>query len=203
MPTFLAPTKGNLINLKRTLKLSKLGFELMDRKRNILIREMMPLVEVAKTIRKKVEQTFKTAYKKLEKANISLGDLEEFACHINIEQNVEIKYKSVMGLDIPKINLKQSIFKRNYKTFKTNASLDMAVISFLKVKEIVVILAEIENGAYLLAQEIKKTKIRANALENIVIPNIERNIKYITDAIEEKEREEFSRLKIIKKTKLD
>ena len=203
MPAFLSPTKGNLINLKRTLKLSKLGFELMDKKRNILIQEMMPLIEVVKTVRKEVEHTFKTAYKALEKANISIGNLEEFAENIKIEQNIVVEYKSVMGLEIPKVNLKQIPFKRNYRTFKTNSSFDLALISFLKVKEVVIVLAEIENSAYLLAKEIKKTKIRANALENIVIPNIKKNIKYITDAIEEKEREEFSRLKIIKKKKID
>ena len=58
MSGFLSPTKGNLINLKRTLKLSKIGYELMDKKRNILIREMMPLIEVAKSIQSKVETTF-------------------------------------------------------------------------------------------------------------------------------------------------
>ena len=106
MPAFLSPTKGNLINLKRTLKLSKLGFELMDKKRNILIQEMMPLIEVVKTVRKEVEHTFKTAYKALEKANISIGNLEEFAENIKIEQNIVVEYKSVMGLEIPKVNLK-------------------------------------------------------------------------------------------------
>lgn len=201
MSKFLSPTKGNLINLKRSLKLSKLGFDLMDKKRNILMREMMPLVEVAKSIRNEVENTFNHAYKALENANISLGSFEDIAENIKVETGVTIKYKSVMGLLIPKVNLEIIPFERNYSILKTNSKLDLAIISFLKVKEVVKILAEIENSVYLLAKEIKKTKIRANALENIVIPRIEKNIKYISDALEEKEREEFSRLKIIKRTK--
>ena len=202
MSKFLSPTKGNLINLKRSLKLSKLGFDLMDKKRNILMREMMPLVEVAKSIRNEVENTFNHAYKALENANISLGSfVEDIAENIKVETSVTVKYKSVMGLLIPKVNLEVIPFERNYSILKTNSRLDLAIISFLKVKEVVKILAEIENSVYLLAKEIKKTKIRANALENIVIPRIEKNIKYISDALEEKEREEFSRLKIIKRTK--
>lgn len=201
MSKFLSPTKGNLINLKRSLKLSKLGFDLMDKKRNILMREMMPLVEVAKSIRNEVENTFEHAYKALEYANISLGSFEDIAENIKIETGVTVKYKSVMGLLIPKVDLIAVPFKKNYSILKTNSKLDLAVIAFLKVKEVVKILAEIENSVYLLAKEIKKTKIRANALENIVIPRIEKNIKYISDALEEKEREEFSRLKIIKRTK--
>ena len=68
MSDMLSPTKGNLINLKRSLKLSKLGFELMDRKRNILVREIMPLLEVVKSIRHQVEEVFKKAYEKLKKS---------------------------------------------------------------------------------------------------------------------------------------
>ena len=158
MATFLSPTKGNLIALKRTLKLSKLGFELMDKKRNILVREMMPLVEVAKSIREEVEKTFKKAYTALEKANISLGDLEEFAESVKIETTVKLKYKNVMGLEIPKVGLDPISFERRYSILKTNSNLDKAVISFLKVKEVSAILAEIENSVYLLAKEIKKQK---------------------------------------------
>ena len=201
MSGFLSPTKGNLINLKRSLKLSKIGYELMDKKRNILIREMMPLIEVAKSIQNKVKTTFNLAYSALEKANTTIGISTEFSETIKIETGVFLEYKNIMGISIPKITLKPSEFKKNYSNLKTNSYLDLAFVAFLKAKEVSVVLAEIENSIYLLANEIKETKTRANALFNIVIPNIEKNIKYISDAIEEKEREEFSRLKIIKKTK--
>ncbi len=201
MSTLLSPTKGNLINLKRSLSLSKLGFELMDKKRNILIREMMPLVEVAKSIRNKIEKTFQKAYDALAIANITLGVDGFVAESMQIENGVSLKYKNVMGIEIPKINLESTAKEKNYGFFGTNSSLDNAYFNFLKAKEISLILAELENSIFRLANEIKETKIRANALENIVIPKIEQNIKYISDALEEKEREEFSRLKIIKRTK--
>lgn len=201
MATFLSPTKGNLINLKKNLQLSKLGFELMDKKRNILIREMMPLVEVAKTIRNDVEETFKKAYESLKMANLTLGDCENIAELTTVETGISIEYKSVMGIEIPKVTLNSNVTGREYGILNTNSHLDTAYFWFLKAKEISIILAEIENSIYSLSKEIKETKIRANALENIVIPKVEENIKYISDALEEKEREEFSRLKIIKNRK--
>ena len=202
MATFLSPTKGNLINLKKNLQLSKLGFELMDKKRNILIREMMPLVEVAKTIRNDVEETFKKAYEALKMANLTLGDCENIAELTTIETGISIEYKSVMGIEIPKVTLNSNVTGREYGILNTNSHLDTAYFWFSKAKEISIILAEIENSIYSLSKEIKETKIRANALENIVIPKVEENIKYISDALEEKEREEFSRLKLIKFKKI-
>ena len=79
--------------------------------------------------------------------------------------------------------------------------LDEAYRSFIKVKKLTAELVEIENSVYRLADAISKTQKRANALKNIVIPRFEGNAKFIADALEEKEREEFSRLKVIKKKK--
>ena len=79
--------------------------------------------------------------------------------------------------------------------------LDKAYISFSKVKDLTVVLAEVENSVYRLAVAIKKAQRRANALQNILIPRYENMVKFITDSLEEKEREEFSRLKVIKARK--
>ena len=74
-------------------------------------------------------------------------------------------------------------------------------MKFNRVKELTAELAEVENSVYRLADAIKKTQKRANALKNIMIPRFESTVKYITDALEEKDREEFSRLKVIKRQK--
>ena len=176
MSTFLSPTKGNLINLKKSLALSKLGFELMDKKKNILIREMMPLVEVAKSIRNEIEKTFQKAYSALAKANLTLGFNISLTNSVEIENGINLQYKNVMGIEIPKIYLNSTIKYRNYGLLNTNSNLDYAYIYFLEAKKISLILAELENSIFLLADEIKETKIRANALENIVIAKIEENI---------------------------
>lgn len=195
------PTKGNLINIKRSLMLAKLGFDLMDKKRNILVREMMSLIDTAKSIRGEIESTFDTAYKALQTANITLGICESIAKGIEVETGVEVKYKSVMGVEIPKVTINSEFDTRAYGFSGTNSQLDIAYICFDKAKRISVILAEVENSVYRLANEIKKTQRRANALKNVNIPKFEKTISYISNALEEKEREEFSRLKVIKKTK--
>lgn len=202
MAATIFPTKGNLINTKKSLSLARLGFDLMDRKRNILIREMMSLIDKAKSIRGEIENTFASAYQSLQLANITLGLVDNIADGIVVETGITVTYRSVMGVEIPKVTLDTSLINRPYGFLGTNSQLDDAFYKFLKAKEISVVLAEIENSVYRLANEIKKTQRRANALKNIIIPQFEHTVKYIADALEEKEREDFSRLKVIKKNKL-
>lgn len=195
------PTKGNLINTKKSLSLAMLGFELMDRKRNILVREMVSLVDTAKSIRGEIEQTYAKAYKALQTANITMGIVQNIADGIDIEDGVHITYRSVMGVEIPKVKLISTQPEKTYGFTDTNSQFDIAYTYFKKVKELTVTLAEVDNSVCRLANEIKKTQRRANALSNIIIPQFESTIKFISDSLEEKEREEFSRLKVIKKNK--
>ena len=195
------PTKGNLLNIKKSLGLATLGYSLLDRKRNILIREMMALIDDAKAIRGEIEETYKEAYLALQSANITLGICENAAKAVPVETGVHITYRSVMGVEIPKVKLHPNPIKPYYGFQSTNAALDNAYVQFQKVKQLTATLAEIENSVYRLANAIKKTQKRANALKNIIIPRFEANSKFIADALEEKEREDFSRLKIIKKNR--
>lgn len=195
------PTKGNLLNIKKSLNLAKLGYSLLDRKRNILIREMMMLIDDAKAIRGEIESTYKDAYLALQNANITLGVCENAAKAVPIETGVRVTYRSVMGVEIPHVSLHPQPIKVYYGFQATNSALDNAFVLFQRVKKLTATLAEIENSVYRLANAIKKTQKRANALKNIIIPRFEADSKFITDALEEKEREDFSRLKIIKKNR--
>lgn len=192
-------TKGNLIRLKRALELAKTGFELLDRKRNILIREIMSLIDTAEEIQNRIDFTYSHAYTALQNANIRLGTLDEIAKSIPEEKGISISYKSVMGVEIPTVKLNAQPVKNYFGYQKTSITLDEAYQRFDEVKHLTAELAEIENTVYRLAQGIKKTQKRANALKNIIIPRFESQIKSITNFLEEKEREEFSRLKVIKK----
>ena len=194
----IAPTKGNLLNIKRTLSLSQLGFDLLDKKRNILIREMMLLIDKAKQIKDEIESTYSSAYLSLQKANIALGVCEDIANGISVEEGIEISLKSVMGVDIPSVDIKNKDVDVCYGLYTTNCQFDEAFMSFHKVKLLTIRMAEIENSVYRIAVAIKKTQSRANALSNIIIPNFSDSVKYITDSLEEKEREEFSRMKVLK-----
>ena len=195
------PTKGNLLNIKKSLNLAKLGYSLLDRKRNILIREMMTLIDDAKAIRGEIESTYQEAYLALQNANITLGVCENAAKAVPVETGVHVTYRSVMGVEIPHVSLHPQPIKVYYGFESTNAALDNAFVLFQRVKKLTATLAEIENSVYQLANAIKKTQKRANALKNIIIPRFETDSKFITDALEEKEREDFSRLKIIKKNR--
>jgi V/A-type H+-transporting ATPase subunit D len=195
------PTKGNLILAKNSLELSKQGYDLMDKKRNILIRELMDLIAEATDIQNEIDTTFTNAYKALQKANVQMGihNVEEMAEGIPVEDSVKLKRRSVMGTEIPKVEYDRKDRKPPYSFFGTKMSLDEACQQFEKVKELTLKLAEIENSAYRLAYNIKKTQKRANALSNITIPRYEHLVKEITEYLEEKEREEFTRLKVIKR----
>lgn len=195
------PTKGNLIATKKTLALSTMGYDLMDKKRNILIREMMSLVDQAQKLRNEVDRIFDEAYQALRSANITLGRIDEIAESVPIDNGITIGFRSVMGVDIPIVKYEAQPLQLSYGMYESNSQLDYAFLCFQRVKEITITLAEIENAAAGLSDAIVKTQRRANALKNVVIPNLESTVKFISDSLEEKEREEFSRLKVIKAQK--
>lgn len=198
------PTKGNLILAKNSLALAKQGFELMDKKRNILIRELMGLIDEASTIQKEIDITFTSAYRALQRANIEMGihNVSELSHTVPIENSITIKYRSIMGTEIPLVEGNFESDTPSYGFYNTKISLDQATKEFMKVKELTIRLSSIENSAYRLAYNIKKTQKRANALQNITIPRYTSLTKEIQDALEEKEREEFTRLKVIKRMQL-
>lgn len=197
------PTKGNLIIIKNSLKLAQQGYELMDKKRNILISELTTLIDEAKDIQNEIDQTFTKAYRALQEANIELGIhyVQEIAEATKVDDTVLIKSRSVMGTEIPLAQIDQSDIKPVFSFYGTRDSLDEAMVAFDKVKKLTVRLSTVENTAYRLASSIKKTQKRANALQNITIPTYSGLYKNIQAALDEKEREEFTRLKVIKKNK--
>ena len=196
------PTKGNLIAVKKSLSLALVGYDLMDKKRNILVRELMALIERASELQATVDGAFAAAYRALEKANITLGFCDEISRTIPLDNSLCMDSRSVMGVEIPVLSIDTpSELQLTYGLGSTNAALDQAVALFTRAKELSVQLAEIENSVYRLTVAIKKTRKRANALKNILIPRFEEEVRFITDALDEKDREEFSRMKVIKKQK--
>ena len=197
------PTKGNLILAKNSLALSRQGYELMDKKRNILIREMMNLVDQAKDIQTQIDETFRAAYAALQMANMEMGIafVEQVSHTVPIENSIRIKTRSVMGTEIPLVEYDKNKNTPTYAYYSTRMSLDQAKAAFERVKELSIQLSMIENSAIRLANNINKTQKRANALKNITIPKFEALTKDISNALEEKEREEFTRLKVIKRMK--
>lgn len=200
MDSSLFPTKGNYILAKSRLSLSKQGYELLDKKRNILVREMMSLLDKVEEIQKDMDKIFGEAYKALQEANLRIGihTVGQIGEAIAPEENVHIEIKSVMGVEIPILNTLNAELVPQYGIGRTERALDEAYLQFTKVKHLTMKLAEVENAIYRLAYHIKQTQKRANALKNIMIPKYEKLTEDIATALEEKEREEFTRLKMIK-----
>lgn len=199
----LFPTKGNLIIAKNSLALSRQGFELLDKKRNILVREMMNMIDKAKKVNDEILVVFSEAYEALQDANISLGIsvVQQIGFAIPEEESIQIRDQSVMGVEIPIVSIDDRKMQPRYGFRMTNGTLDIARKKFERVKILSAQLAEIENSIYRLATNIRRTMKRTNALKNIMIPKYEGITSTIEDVLEEKEREKFSRLKVIKRVK--
>lgn len=195
------PTKGNLMLAKNSLALARQGYELMDKKRNILMKELLALIDEAKNIQNEIDTTFTRAYACLQHANIEQGisKVQEFAFTVPIEASIKIQTRSIMGTEIPHVKYDAKQNELTYSLGNTTEAVDIAREAFREVKDLTIKLSMVENAAYRLAANMKKTQKRANALKNITIPMYTNLVHTINNALEEKEREEFTRLKVVKK----
>ena len=197
------PTKGNLMLTKNSLALARQGYDLMDKKRNVLLKELMALIDEAKEIQEQIDSTFTKAYACLQRANIEHGisKVQQLAFTVPIEESIRIQTRSIMGTEIPHVKYDEKENNLTYSFSTTSESIDIAREAFREVKDLTIKLSMVENSAYRLASNIKKTQKRANALKNITIPMYTNLVHNINNALEEKEREEFTRLKVIKNMK--
>ena len=197
------PTKGNLMLAKNSLALARQGYDLMDKKRNVLLKELMALIDEAKEIQEQIDSTFTKAYACLQRANIEHGisKVQQLAFTVPIEESIRIQTRSIMGTEIPHVKYDEKENNLTYSFSTTSESIDIAREAFREVKDLTIKLSMVENSAYRLASNIKKTQKRANALKNITIPMYTNLVHNINNALEEKEREEFTTLKVIKNMK--
>ena len=199
------PTRMELLKLKDREKLAVKGHSLLKEKRNALIMEFFNILERVKGSREGVEATLQEAYKDLSDAQMVMGDLavKKSAMSVKESVNVEIESRSVMGVVVPLIESEigqKNMVQRGYGFLETSVKLDEAASKFEESIKLIIELAEIEKTIMLLAIEIESTKRRVNELEHIIIPKLENTVKYIEMRLEEMERENFVRLKMIKKT---
>lgn len=128
------PTKGNLILAKNSLSLARQGFDLMDKKRNILIRELMDLIDEAKDIQEEIDTTFTYAYQCLQRANIENGisTVEELAFTVPIEDSIRIQTRSIMGTEIPLVKYKNKAERPTYAFSTSMESVDALGMRFVR-----------------------------------------------------------------------
>ncbi len=197
------PTRSELMELKRKIKLAKNGHRLLKKKRDGLILDFFEILKKVKTLRAEIVEEYRRALERMNLARMLLSDVELKAAALAVvnDPRVEMSQKNIMGVVVPNIKeiaLEQENTSRGYGLY-TSAAIDEAALGYERVVERIVRAAEIETGMRKLLKEIEKTKRRVNALEFEVIPKMERVAAFIQLRLEEAERENVFRLKRIKK----
>ncbi|MDR3353763.1 MAG: V-type ATP synthase subunit D [Synergistaceae bacterium] len=196
----LAPTRGNLVKLKKSIAQAQSGHDLLEQKRQVLMMELVRHIEEAKTLQGDIAVVFGDAYAALQRANVSLGidEVEDIAHSVPMLSGIVVRLRSVMGVEIPDIDEIDHSIKPSYSFSGSTGSMDEAYHAFRNVLIALLKLAEVETCVYRLAIQIRKTHRRVNALEKVVIPKSREELVFIQSVLEEGEREDFVRMKIAK-----
>ena len=200
----IAPTRTNLIRLKKDLRFAKEGYEILDRKREALTGELVRVAKEADALQKEVWALLKTAYAAMEKARLVMGSdhVEMASLAVDKTVDVHLRLRGVMGVALPQIEARGEPPKLPYSPGDTSAALDEASDAFREVLLRIPQLSMLTAAVWRLANELRKTQRRVNALQHIFIPQYKHQIEFIVSSLEEREREETFRLKWLK-TKME
>ncbi len=202
--TTVTPTRMVLNQLKGRLKTARRGHKLLKDKRDELMRQFLDIIKQNKILRAKVEEGLTEAFASLQVASSIMSPemLEQALLYPRQSVELSMKYKNIMSVNVPqysfttKNNDPSEIYP--YGFAQTSGELDDALEKMAKVFEDMLKLAEVEKTMQLLAEEIEKTRRRVNALEYVMIPDLETNIKYITMKLAENENSTKVRLLKVK-----
>ncbi len=197
------PTRSELINLKRKIKLSERGYNILKMKRDGLILEFFKVLEVAKGSRDAIGDKYARAQAMIALANTVEGAIGVKAAAMSVREKPELtlKQKNIMGVVVPEIEatkVKKDLAERGYGVLGTSAVIDETASAFEELVDEIIRAAEIETTMKRLLNEIESTKRRVNALEFKVIPELSEASSFIKMRLDEMERDELVRLKKIK-----
>jgi V/A-type H+-transporting ATPase subunit D len=194
------PTKSSLLRLKRDLRFAQEGYEMLEEKRQILILELMGMVQKAKSTQKEVQEKLDAAFGALREALIRNGALRltSEASAPRPDHSAAISTRALMGIYLPTVSADHPAAGPATSLMAGNTALDEATAAFAKAMESIDRLAEIENAVFRLAREVQKTQRRVNALEKVFIPSYVETLRFITAALEERERDEFIVMRKVK-----
>jgi V/A-type H+-transporting ATPase subunit D len=195
------PTKSNLFKLQQDLRFAREGYELLDRKREVLVMELMQIVHTIKNLQRRLAEQLEQAYAALRDAYVEMGSEEiERANYAYLEPlEITLRERSVMGVPVPEVASTRVPQRVQLGMLGTCPAFDRSVDEFHAVIPLLVEYTQANLTLTRLATEIQKTQRRVNALENIFIPDATDTIKFIRDSLEEGEREDFFRRKQVKK----
>ena len=198
------PTKNNLLKLKRSIKEYNKGQKLLEEKELILKKKLENYRLQEKELGQMAKRAKVNAIQALKRANVDVGfdELVDISNAIKEDKTINIKYLSLMGVDIPSVISEELETKISYGLYHTTVSVDECVVQFIILKKYIIKLAELNNTIVRLQKAIEKVQRRSNALKEVIIPREEKVVKKIASALEESERDEFVRLKVVKKKTL-
>lgn len=193
------PTRIELLKLKDRLKKSKRGHKLLKEKRDGLMKRFMDIVKQAKTKRKEMEERLSEASRDfaLASSSFSQKEIEEFFLIPSFQIKLQMQEENIMGVKVPNFKCEIKKKENDYSYISFPMAMERSIKEYQDLLGLMLQLANIEHAARLLSFEIEKTRRRVNALEYIIIPQIERSIKYISSKLDENERfEKVIRMKI-------
>jgi V/A-type H+-transporting ATPase subunit D len=196
----IAPTKSNLLILKRKLAFAEEGYDLLEQKRQILIFELMSRVSRARNTEQATHRALRLAYEALREAQMDGGSevLDRAALAVKMDHQVEISDQHLMGMKIPHVTVQTEPVSAQFGVGGTPANTDVAMSRFVETLRLIAEMAELENALRRIAMELRKTQRRCNALSKVFMPDYRETIVYITGDLEERERESFVILKMIR-----
>src|SRR5665648_139068 len=169
----VSPTRINLIQTKKTLNLAESGREVLERKRDILLRELRSSVYAAEKARENLLEVLSQAYLSLKESNMAKGSevIANMALTTSHQAEYLIDYRSIMGVTVPVVTFQaQSELKPDYGFANTSAELDLAFKKFYRVLKLLAHLAEAEGISFQIANDVRRTQRRVNALNHVLIP---------------------------------
>jgi V/A-type H+-transporting ATPase subunit D len=195
-----APTKTNLLRLRNDLKFAQQGYELLDQKRNILIIELLALVDQTADFQSRVETALAKAYKALEETVLDMGKLkvQYLTGAVYITTDITVRTRRVMGVTLPVIETSFKEYPPYYSPMGTSFWIDNSLEHFKEALNLLGKLSELKISVLRLANEVKKTIRKVNALEKIAVPNLVETVHYIESRLEENERDMFVLMKKVK-----
>jgi len=196
----VAPTKSTYLTLQRQLEFAEEGYDLLDQKRQILIFELMSRLGRARDAERRVAEAMARAFASLRDTMLAVGGdaLDRATLAVRYAHGLDVSEQSLMGIRVPKVTVAAESLAARFGVGGTSVHADQAMRRFVEVLTLVGELAELENAVLRLAQELRKTQRRTNALSKIFIPNYTETIDYILSSLEERERESFIIMRMIK-----
>ena len=199
----IAPTKSNLLITKEQLAVSTNGYELLEEKREILVRELMSLVEQVKLLEDEIQQAIDEAYPAFKRMLMIDGadQVERISHAIHYDFEMTERVEVVGGMQFETIDVELPKKELFYSFLGTYANTDEVIVKFFNLLTLLTQMASIRTIVWRLAEEVKRTQRRVNALDKMIIPQATETIKYIESVLEERERENVFVLKALKKKK--